>query len=92
MRCSVLQCVAVCYDTRATLVYMSQPPVRTHCTLYAVCCSVLQCVAVCRSVLQCVAVCCSVLQCVAVCCSTLFVRKRLAATMSGLILLQCVAV
>jgi len=38
---------------------------------YAVCCSVLQCVAVCCSVLQCVAVCCSVLQCVAVCCSVL---------------------
>jgi len=29
---------------------------------FAVCCSVLQCVAVCCSVLQCVAVCCSVLQ------------------------------
>jgi len=36
---------------------------------YALCCSVLQCVAVCCSVLQCVAVCCRVLQCVAVCCS-----------------------
>jgi len=58
--------------------------------VFAVCCSVLQCVAVCCSVLQCVAVCCSVdfshcrgiiksssvLQCVAVCCR----------------LLQCVAV
>jgi len=37
----------------------------------AVCCSVLQCVAVRCSALQCVAVCCSVLQCVAVCCSVL---------------------
>ena len=52
------------------------------CT-YAVCCSVLQCVAVCCSVLQRVAeagyaeekypeaVCCSAFQCVAVCCSVL---------------------
>ena len=39
--------------------------------VFAVCCSVLQCVDVCCSVLQCVAVCCSVLQCVAVCCSVL---------------------
>ena len=39
--------------------------------VFAVCCSVLQCVAVCCSVLQCVAVCCSVLQCIAVCCSVL---------------------
>ena len=53
--------------------------------MFAVCCSVLQCVAVCCSVLQCVAVIlwsqlwckhnghnvCSVLQCVAVCCSVL---------------------
>jgi len=37
--------------------------------VFAVCCSVLQCVAVCCSVLQCVAVCCSVLQYVAACCS-----------------------
>jgi len=36
---------------------------------FAVCCSVLQCIAVCCSVLQCFAVRCSVLQCVAVCCS-----------------------
>ena len=51
------------------------------CIVFAVCCSVVQCVAVCcsvlqyvavfYSVLQCVAVCCSVLQCVAVCCSVL---------------------
>ena len=39
--------------------------------LWAVCGSVLQCVAVCCSLLQCVAVGCSVLQCVAVCCSVL---------------------
>ena len=43
-RCSVLQCVAVCYSV-------------LHCD--AVCCIVLQCVALCCSVLQCVAVCCS---------------------------------
>ena len=54
MRCSVLQCVAVCCSM-------------LQCV--AVCCSVLQCVAVCCSVSPCVAVCCSVLQCVAVCCS-----------------------
>ena len=44
VRCSVLQCVAVCCSV-------------LQCV--AVCCSVLQCVAVCCSVLQCVAVCCS---------------------------------
>ena len=37
----------------------------------AVHCSVLQCSAVCRSVLQCIAVCRSVLQCIAVYCSVL---------------------
>jgi len=47
VRCSVLQCVAVCCSV-------------LQCV--AVCCNVLQCVAVCCSVLQCVAVCCSVLQ------------------------------
>ena len=47
MRCSQLQCVAVCYCV-------------LQCV--AVCCSALQCVAVCCSVLQCVAVCCSALQ------------------------------
>jgi len=51
MRCSVLQCVAVCCSV-------------LQCV--AVCCSVLPCVAVCCSVLQCVALCCGVLQCVAV--------------------------
>ena len=39
IRCSVLQCVAVCCSV-------------LQCV--AVCCSVLQCVAVCCSVLQCV--------------------------------------
>jgi len=33
---------------------------RIRCEIFAMCCSVLQCVAVCCSVLQCVAVCCSV--------------------------------
>jgi len=56
LRCSVLQCVAVCCCA-------------LHCV--AVCCGVLQYVAVRCSVLQCVAVRCSVLQCVAVCCSVL---------------------
>jgi len=53
---------------------------------FAVCCSVLQCVAVCCSVVQCVAVCCSALQCVVVCCSVL---QCVAACCS---VLQCVAV
>jgi len=56
VRCSVLQCVTVCYSV-------------LRCV--TVCCSVLQCVAVCCSVLQCVAVCCSVLRCVTVRCSVL---------------------
>ena len=47
LRCSVLQCVAVCCSV-------------LQCV--AVCCSVLQCVAVCGSVWLCVAVCCTVLQ------------------------------
>jgi len=42
IRCSVLQCVAVCCSVKQCV---------------AVCCSVLQCVAVCCSVLQCVSVC-----------------------------------
>ena len=53
------------------------------CSVVAVCCSVLQCVAVwCLDVryvhllLQCVAVCCSVLQCVAVCCSVMSWYQR----------------
>jgi len=56
VRCSVLQCVAVCCSA-------------LQCA--AVRCSVLQCVAVCCSALQCAAARCSVLQCVAVCCSAL---------------------
>jgi len=40
----------------------------SSCTLYCLCCSVLQCVAVCCSVLQRVATCCSVLQCIAARC------------------------
>ena len=68
VRCSVLQCVALCCSV---LQYVAE------------CCSVLQCVAVCCGydmastpglpvyTLQCVAVYCSVLQCVAVCYSVL---------------------
>jgi len=44
MRCSALQCVAVCCSVLQCV---------AQCV--AVCCSVLQCVAVCCSVLQCVA-------------------------------------
>ena len=56
LRCSALQCDAVCCSV-------------LQCV--TMCFSVLQCVAVRRSVLQCVPVCCSTLQCVAVRCSTL---------------------
>jgi len=78
MRCSVLQCVAVCCNV-------------LQCV--ALCCSVLQCVAVCCNMymlniqrqtqnvsIRCTCVyhtcsvvymCCSALQCVAVCCSAL---------------------
>ena len=67
VRCSVLQCVAVCCS-------VLQSSGRSHEELFVVtCCSVLQCllqrVAVCCGVccvLLCVAVCCSVLQCVTV--------------------------
>ena len=57
MCCSVLQCVAVCCNEKASLRYAGD--------IYE-----LTCAAVC-SVLQCVAVCCSVLQCVAVGCGPL---------------------
>ena len=56
MCCSVLQCVAVCYNVSLW---------------FTACCSVLHHVAVCCSVLQRVAVGYSALQCVAVCCSVL---------------------
>jgi len=76
VRCSVLQCVAVCCSVlqwvavgcsvlQCVEVYCS---VLQYVTCVAMRCSVLQCVVVCCSVLQCVAVRCSVLQCVAVCC------------------------
>ena len=53
VRCSVLQCVAVCCS-------VLQPVRDALCLILNESCS--QCVAVCCSVLQCVAVCCSVLQ------------------------------
>jgi len=62
MRCSVLQCVAVCCSVWWCAVNM------LLCA--AVSCSVVQCAAVCCSVLHCAAVCsvrCSVLQCVVQC-------------------------
>ena len=97
VRCSALQCVAVCCSV---LVEESQPKrpranekwrVCGVCVVIiepstGVCCSVLQGVAVCCSVLQCVAVCCSVLQCAAECCSVL---QCVAVCCS---VLQCVAV
>jgi len=56
VRCSTLQCVAVCYSVRCC----------SGLQCGVVCCNVLQYVVMCCSVLWCVAVCCSVLQCVAV--------------------------
>jgi len=78
VRCSVLKCVAVCWQCIAKCCSVLQ--------CVAVCCSVLQCVAVCCNVLQCAAMCCSVLQCVTVRCSVL----RYVAVCYGV--LQCVAV
>ena len=80
--CSALQCVAVNFVAAVIEVQVSS---RGH---FAMCCSVLQCVAVCCSVLQCAAVYCSVfsvLQCVAVCCNVL----QCAAVFCSV--LQCVA-
>jgi len=57
VRCSVLQCVAVCCSVHCIV----NDRVIHHDT-YAVCCIVLQCAAVCCSVLQCVAEYCDVLQ------------------------------
>ena len=53
------------------LQYVSVSAALICAAVFAVCSSVLQCVAVCCSVLQCVAVRCSALQCVAVCCRVL---------------------
>jgi len=97
VRCSVLQCVAVCCSAFYASAWIHQ--IRIQCwpiegyimtgpRHVSVCCSVLQCVAVCCSVLQCGAVCCSVLQCVAVCCSVA-VLQCVAVCCS---VLQCVAV
>ena len=61
VRCSVLQCVAVCCSVLQSCSGRIQQQDE-------------QCVAVRCSVLQCVAVCCSVLQCVAVCCSHVLVE------------------
>jgi len=70
--CSVLQCVAVCWE-RAGVPRFSGNVMQCS----AVFCSVLQFVGKgqgCpdfQAMLQCVAVCCSVLHCIAVCCSVL---------------------
>jgi len=71
VRCSVLQCVAVC---EVQFIMHIECLIRICSGILqgvAGCCRVLQCVAVCCSVMQCVAVCCSVLQSVAECCSVL---------------------
>jgi len=65
VRCSVLQCFAVCVST-PSLGSKLRATLQIH---------VLQCVA-----LQCVALCCSVLQCVAVCVSTPSLESKLART------------
>ena len=73
MRCSALQCVAVCctdYVCRRAVFLLGA--VNGRCVAGVVqCCSMLQSAAVCCSVLQCVAVWCNVLQCGAVWCSVL---------------------
>ena len=66
VRCSVLQCIAVCCEgseSKETLTFVIAHEIQC----VAVCCGVLQCVAVCCSELQYSAVCCSVLQLVTVC-------------------------
>ena len=70
VRCSMLQCVAVCCSDASLLMLNACTHANTHACV-AVCCSVLQCVAACCSVLQYVAMYCSVLQCVVVSCSML---------------------
>jgi len=80
-------CVCVCvYMSRIFLCcvavgFLEVSPMGRVSRMYAVCCSVLQCVAVCCSVWQCVAVCGSVFQCVAMCCSVL---QRVAVCYGGL--------
>jgi len=75
LRCSVLQCVAVCHLRSLRGGYLSYAPCIVRSLLWMS--SVLVghfCPRVCCSVLQCVAVCCNVLQCVVVCldCKDLF--------------------
>jgi len=75
LRCSALQCVAVCYSVLQCFAICCSELQRLQCVAdkpattspamlqrVVVCCSVLQCVAVCYSVLQCVAVHYNVLQ------------------------------
>ena len=74
VRCSVLQCLAVCCSVDTCRLFLPGSRAAECCSVLqclAVCCSVLQSVAVCCRVLQSVAECCRVLQCVAVCCSVL---------------------
>ena len=76
VRCSVLQCVAVCCSALSCVAvrYRVLQCVVVCCRCVPLCCSMLQhvaCVAVCCSVMQCVIVCCGVMQCVAVCCNVL---------------------
>jgi len=79
----VLQCVAVCCSVLQRVERVLHSLILWMCIdLYAVCCSVLQCVAVCCSVLQCVAACCKVLS---VCCILSYYG-------CVLICMQCVAV
>jgi len=80
VRCSVLQCIAVCCSVlQCVTVYCSvlQWLSARHSllgedrTTSEINCACTMCVAVYYSVLQCVTVCCSVLQYVAACCSVL---------------------
>jgi len=68
MRCSVLQCVAVCCSVLLCFFDSTDTEV-SHESFLSV--AVLQCVAVCCCALQCFALSCIVLQCLAVSCSVL---------------------
>jgi len=98
VHCSVLQCVAVLFAVRSSVLHtlIHGHTSNLHCV--AVCCSALQCVAVCCSLLQCflhwlhlqcATVCRNVLYCVAVRCSVLQVIGVLQCSAVCCSVLQC---
>ena len=86
-RCSVLQCVAVCFSVLQCVAVCWS--VLEGVAVVVVRCGVLKAITVCCSVLQCAAVCCSVLQCAGECCSC---GSTLWCVKSHYSVLQCVAV